>query len=159
VTVLVASLGIALLLHEARHSNKWLARFYQSTLFFPYLFSYVIINYFVFALLNTSNGLVNHLLMSLGMPAINWYASPQYWPVILTLVNLWKNVDLWSIVYLAGIIAINPARSASSVKAPLLALLALLEAPSCDAEWSSSRSVFLIDPSRVPLAFHQWQAQ
>jgi len=108
VTVLVASLGIALLLHEARQSNTWLARFYQSTLFFPYLFSYVIINYFVFALLNTSNGLVNHLLMGLGMPAINWYASPQYWPVILTLVNLWKNAGFWSIVYLAGIIAINP---------------------------------------------------
>ena len=66
VTVLVASLGIALLLHEVRHSNTWLAGFYQSTLFFPYLFSYVIINYFVFALLNTSNGLVNHLLMGLG---------------------------------------------------------------------------------------------
>ena len=108
VTVLVASLGIALLLQEARQSNTWLARFYQSTLFFPYLFSYVIINYFVFALLNTSNGLVNHLLMGLGMPAINWYASPQYWPVILTLVNLWKNAGFWSIVYLAGIIAINP---------------------------------------------------
>ena len=108
VTVLVASLGIALLLHEARQSNKWLARFYQSTLFFPYLFSYVIINYFVFALLNTSNGLVNHLLMGLGMHTINWYASPQYWPVILTLVNLWKNAGFWSIVYLAGIIAINP---------------------------------------------------
>src|SRR6266568_787263 len=65
VTVLVASLGIALLLHEVRHSNTWLAGFYQSTLFFPYLFSYVIINYFVFALLNTSNGLVNHLLIPL----------------------------------------------------------------------------------------------
>ncbi len=60
------------------------------------LFSYVIINYFVFALLNTSNGLVNHLLMGLGMPAINWYASPQYWPVILTLVNLWKNAGFWN---------------------------------------------------------------
>jgi putative aldouronate transport system permease protein len=48
------------------------------------------------------------LLMDLGMPAINWYASPQYWPVILTLVNLWKNAGFWSIVYLAGIIAINP---------------------------------------------------
>jgi len=108
VTVLVVSLGIALLLQEVRNSNTWLAKFYQSTLFFPYLFSYVIINYFVFALLNTSNGLVDHLLMGLGMHTIDWYASPHYWPVILTLVNLWKNGGFWSIVYLAGIIAINP---------------------------------------------------
>jgi len=84
------------------------------------LFSYVIINYFVFALLNTSNGLVNHLLMGLGMPAINWYASPQYWPVILTLVNLWKNAGFWSIVYLAGIIAINPEYYESVVPGRLL---------------------------------------
>ena len=108
VTVLIASLGIALLLHEVRNSHKWLSRFYQSTLFFPYLFSYVIINYFVFALLDTSNGLVNHFLVSLGLHAIDWYSSPQYWPVILTLVNLWKNAGFWSIVYLAGILAINP---------------------------------------------------
>ena len=108
VTVLIASLGIALLLHEVRNSHKWLSKFYQSTLFFPYLFSYVIINYFVFALLDTSNGLVNHFLVSLGLHAIDWYSSPQYWPVILTLVNLWKNAGFWSIVYLTGILAINP---------------------------------------------------
>lgn len=108
VTVLIASLGIALLLHEVRNSHKWLSKFYQSTLFFPYLFSYVIINYFVFALLDTGNGLVNHFLVSLGLHDTDWYASPQYWPVILTLVNLWKNAGFWSIVYLAGILAINP---------------------------------------------------
>jgi putative aldouronate transport system permease protein len=108
VSVLIVSLGIALLLHEVRNTNKWLAKFYQSTLFFPYLFSYVIINYFVFALLNESNGLVDHLLTSLGIHPVDWYSSPQYWPIILTIVNLWKNGGFWSIVYLAGIIAINP---------------------------------------------------
>ena len=30
------------------------------------------------------------------------------WPAILTLVNLWKSAGFWSIVYLAGIISINP---------------------------------------------------
>jgi putative aldouronate transport system permease protein len=108
VTVLVASVSIALLLNQVRDTNKWLAKFYQSTLFFPYLFSYVIINYFVFALLDSQSGLVDHLLVSLGGHAIDWYSSPQYWPVILTLVNLWKNGGFWSIVYLAGIIAISP---------------------------------------------------
>lgn len=111
VTVLVASLGIALLLNQVRGGNrwnKWLAKFYQSTLFFPYLFSYVIINYFVFALLDAQSGLIDHLVINLGGRAVDWYSSPQYWPVILTLVNLWKNAGFWSIVYLAGIIAISP---------------------------------------------------
>src|SRR5258708_6957980 len=104
VSVLVVALGIALLLKEVQGSNRWLTRFYQSTLFFPYLFSYVIINYFVFALLNTSNGLVNHTLMGLGGHAVNWHESPQRRPVILTLVTVWKNAGFWSIVYLAGMI-------------------------------------------------------
>jgi len=108
VSVLVAALAIALLLKEAQGSNRWLARFYQSTLFFPYLFSYVIINYFVFALLDTTNGLVNHTITAVGGQGVSWYQSPQFWPVILTLVTVWKNAGFWSIVYLAGIIAINP---------------------------------------------------
>src|SRR5260370_15376368 len=85
-----------------------MTRFYQSTLFFPYLFSYVIINYFVFALLNTSNGLVNHTLMGLGGHAVNWYESPQDWPVILTLVTVWKNGGFLSIVHPAGVNPVHP---------------------------------------------------
>ncbi len=114
VSVLVAALAIALLLKEAQGSNRWLARFYQSTLFFPYLFSYVIINYFVFALLDTTNGLVNHTIEAVGGQAVSWYQSPQLWPVILTLVTVWKNAGFWSIVYLAGIIAISGGRSGTS---------------------------------------------
>src|SRR5438132_4113661 len=109
VSVLAVALGIALLLKEVQGSNRWLTRFYQSTLFFPYLFSYVIINYFVFALLNTSDGLINHTLASVGAHAVNWYESPQDWPVVLTLVTVWKNGGFWRIVYLAGLIAITPA--------------------------------------------------
>jgi len=108
VSVLVVALAIALLLKEVQGSSRWLSKFYQSTLFFPYLFSYVIINYFVFALLNTSNGFVNHTLEAVGVHPVNWYQSAQSWPVILTLVAVWKNAGFWSIVYLAGIIAINP---------------------------------------------------
>jgi putative aldouronate transport system permease protein len=108
VTTLAASLAIALLLNEIRESSRFLSKFYQSTLFFPYFLSYVVISYFVFGLLNANNGLVDHLLPSLNLPSIDWYSSPQYWPSILTLVNLWKSAGFWSIVYLAGIIAINP---------------------------------------------------
>src|SRR5260370_4187402 len=108
VTVLVASLGIALLLQEARQSTTWLARFYQSTLFFPYLFSYLIINYFVFALLNTTNALVNHLLMGLGMLTINCYPSPQYWPVFLTPAPLCKTPGFSTTFSLPANIPLTP---------------------------------------------------
>lgn len=108
VTTLVASIGLALLLNEVRESSKYFSKFYQSTFLFPYFLSWVIVGYFAFALLNTDNGLIDKSLAHFGLPSIDWYASPQYWPVILVLVNLWKNAGFWSIIYLAGIIAINP---------------------------------------------------
>jgi putative aldouronate transport system permease protein len=108
VTILIVALAIAVSLHEIRDSVPWLGRLYQSVLFFPYFISYVLVGYFIFALLNADNGMVNHVASSLHAPQVNWYASPQYWPVILTIVNLWKNVGFWSIVYFAGILGINP---------------------------------------------------
>ena len=108
VTILIVSLAIAVSLHEIRDSVPWLGKLYQSVLFFPYFISYVLVGYFIFALLNADNGLVNHAVSSLHVHPVNWYSSPQYWPAILTIVNLWKNVGFWSIVYFAGILGINP---------------------------------------------------
>ena len=107
-TTLVGSVGAALLLSEIRERRPGLANLYQSIMFFPYFLSYVLISYFVFALLSSDNGLVNHQLANLHLTQIDWYSAPQFWPIILTIVNLWKNVGFWAIVYLAGIIAINP---------------------------------------------------
>jgi putative aldouronate transport system permease protein len=77
-------------------------------MFFPYFISYVIVSAFVFGFLSTDDGLVNRLLVSWGMEKVQWYSTPEYWRVILTLVHLWKSVGFWSIVYFAGILAISP---------------------------------------------------
>ncbi len=77
-------------------------RFYQSTLFVPYVLSYVLISYFVFALLSSDSGLIDKVLTSIGLPSVDWYTSPEPWRVILTLVNIWKNAGFWSIVYWQG---------------------------------------------------------
>lgn len=105
---LAASLSVALLLNEIRDRSRILSKLYQSVIFFPYFISYVIVNYFIFALLNADSGLVDHILINLHFSAIDWYSSPQYWRVILTVVQVWKNIGFWVIIYLAGIIAINP---------------------------------------------------
>ena len=108
VTTLIGSLFVAVLLSEIRERHRRLANFYQSVLFFPYFLSYVIIGYMVFGVLNGDNGALNHFLSIFGIAPINWYAAPQWWPLILTIVNLWKHIGFWAIVYLAGILAINP---------------------------------------------------
>lgn len=102
---LIASVAIAIMLNEIR--KKAFLKFYQSALFFPYFLSWVIVSYFVFALLSGDNGLVNKVLGNLGLTEPSWYSTPHFWPIILTLVYLWKNVGYLSIIYVAGLIGIN----------------------------------------------------
>lgn len=110
VTGTVGALGLALLLNEVSGKGRLssaLTRFYQSALFFPFFVSYVIVGYFGYALLNLESGTLNTLLKSLGLPPVNWYASPQYWPIILVLVNLWKNVGFGTVIYLSGMLSVD----------------------------------------------------
>ena len=91
-------------------ASKQLKRLYQSAILLPFLMSYVIVSYIVFALLSNENGLLNKtLLPAVGMEPINWYASPQYWPVILVLVNFWKGIGYSCLIYIASINGIDPA--------------------------------------------------
>jgi putative aldouronate transport system permease protein len=102
----IAALTLAVLLNEVR--SRFVARIYQTLYFIPFFISWVVAGYLSFALLNTDEGMLNHLLTDLGFEAVRWYGSPQYWPPILVLVNIWKNIGFYTILYLAGIIAINP---------------------------------------------------
>lgn len=101
-----ASLTIALLLNEVYTS--WASKYYQTLLFFPHFISWVIVSYFVFGFLNGDTGLVNQWLAKLGLEPAAWYREAGYWPGVLTLTNLWNGVGFGSIVYLAGILGIDP---------------------------------------------------
>ncbi|HZQ06495.1 MAG TPA: ABC transporter permease subunit [Anaerolineae bacterium] len=103
---LVGSLTMAVLLQEIYH--RYIAKVYQSILFFPHFISWVIVGYFAFAFLNSDTGWVNNALASVGLPGINWYGEAGYWPAILTIISLWKGLGYFTIIYLAGILAINP---------------------------------------------------
>ena len=106
VTTLVVSITVAILAHSIK--NHFLTKYYQSALFLPFFISYIIVAIFVQALLGNDTGMVNRLLQHFGRPGIDWYSSPQYWPAILTLVNLWKSIGFWSLIYFAGLLGINP---------------------------------------------------
>lgn len=100
------AIGLAILLNEVR--NRLASRFYQSLILLPYLISMVIVGYLVLSMLNVENGFVNkHILPMFGMHPISWYSESKYWPYILTIVNLWKNIGYFCIIYLASIIGID----------------------------------------------------
>ena len=102
----VLSVLLALLFNEVK--NRALSKFYQSTMLLPHFISMVVVAYLVFGFLNPDLGFINKsVLEPMGREAISWYMSPQYWPYILTIVNIWKSVGFGAIIYLATIVGID----------------------------------------------------
>ena len=102
----VCSLLMSLLMNEIYQT--YFAKVYQSILFFPHFVSWVLVGFFTFAFLNSDTGYVNAILKSLGQNPVNWYAEPQYWYAILVFVSVWKGLGYFTIIYLAGMLNINP---------------------------------------------------
>ena len=98
---LVIAVAFAIILNEI--SQKFVAKTYQTLMFFPYFLSWVVASYFVLAFLDPTRGLITHQMTNAGKKAIDWYNSPQYWPFILTICNLWKNIGYSTILYLAAV--------------------------------------------------------
>lgn len=102
----VLAIAIAILLNEIR--SRLASRLYQSILLIPYLMSWVVVGYLVFAFLSSDTGYLNKaLLRPLGLQEVSWYMEKKYWPFILILVNQWKNIGFTMVVYLASIVGIN----------------------------------------------------
>ena len=99
--------GIILALFICDIRNEKLKKFYQSTILLPFLISIVVVSYIVFAFLSHENGMFNAILSSMGKEEIMWYASPKYWPFILTFVNCWKGVGYGTLIYIACINGID----------------------------------------------------
>ena len=84
------------------------ARLFQSALILPYLLSWVIISYIVFAFLSSDTGYINKAVLEpAGKGFVNWYGEPFYWIFILIFVFLWKSTGYQSIVYMANIAGID----------------------------------------------------
>ena len=102
----VLAIASAILLNEI--TNRFRARFYQSVILLPYLMSWVVVSYLVFAVLSADTGMFNNsILIPLGIAPVNWYSESKYWPFILTFVNHWKNNGYTMIVYFASIVGIS----------------------------------------------------
>ena len=92
------AIAVAVLLNEIR--LKKAQQVYQTIVLVPFLISIVIVSYLVNAFLATDTGFVNNsILRAIGKNPISWYTSPQYWPFILILVQVWKVFGYNSILY------------------------------------------------------------
>jgi len=86
-----------------------LSKFFQTTMLLPYFLSWVVVSYFLFALINQQYGVLNNTMTNLGLISqpIQWYNEPKYWPYIMTIANIWKNTGYGSIIYISAIAGLD----------------------------------------------------
>lgn len=102
----VLSVLFSIMLNEMVSSK--LRKFAQAGMLLPYFISWIVVSVFAFALLNFDYGSINMLLRQLGMEPVDFYNKPGLWPIIMTIVYVWKNVGYNSVLYTATLAGIAP---------------------------------------------------
>ena len=95
-----APIILALLLNELR--NEKVKRVVQSITYLPHFISTVVVCGMVVNLL-ASDGLVNHIMVALGMDRIQFMMKPEYFRTIFIGSGIWQNIGWNSIIYIAAI--------------------------------------------------------
>ncbi|MCR5754214.1 MAG: ABC transporter permease subunit [Acetatifactor sp.] len=101
----ICNVALAIALNECR--NKYFAKFSQTIMIMPTFISYIAIAFIVKAILQNNTGMINSILRSVGHSEISFYMQPKYWPVIFTIINVWKGTGYGSILYLSALAGID----------------------------------------------------
>lgn len=106
ITGVIAEIALAIAIHELKFKRvgKWL----HSAMILPTFISAIALQYIVNAFLSNKTGMLNHFLVAMGGKSINFYLKAEYWPTILTIVNLWCCAGYGSILYLSALSGIDP---------------------------------------------------
>ena len=86
---------------------KWFKKTTQTLMFMPYFVSFVILKVLIYNIFEYQYGLINNIVTSAGGDRIDFYNTPSYWPLLITLFYLWKNIGYGMVVYLATIMGID----------------------------------------------------
>jgi putative aldouronate transport system permease protein len=98
------SVMFAIMLNEVLSTR--LVKVYQTIFFFPYFFSWIIVAFMTYSFIGPY-GTVTSLITKLGFPAFDFYSTTWVWPILLTLINIWKGIGYVSIIFYAGIMGIS----------------------------------------------------
>jgi putative aldouronate transport system permease protein len=101
----ILTIGLALLVSELY--NKFLAKIYQTLMFFPHFLSWVVITALAWGFLSHDMGIVNGVLVNIGAERHRFYMERHFWPPFLIFMSQWKSVGYGMIVYLATITALD----------------------------------------------------
>lgn len=105
--ILGVIIPVAFAIMMSELSRKFVAKTYQTLMFFPYFLSWVVVSYFLNAFIDAQYGLIPMAQRAAGETAVSWYTTPGPWPYIIVFANLWKNVGYSTVLYLAAITGID----------------------------------------------------
>ncbi|CAN7255507.1 sugar ABC transporter permease [Paenibacillus sp. LjRoot153] len=97
---------LALLLNEVRHVKY--KRVIQTLAYLPHFLSWIIVAGILVNILSPTTGVVNEILVFLGMEPVFFMASPQWFRTIIVASDIWKDVGWGAIIYLAALAGIDP---------------------------------------------------
>jgi putative aldouronate transport system permease protein len=105
----VTAIVLALLINEIK--NSFFKRTVQTISYLPHFLSWVIVTGIVAMSLSTESGIVNIILMKLGIvhTPINFLSEGKYFWGVVGATNVWKELGWNTIIYLGAMTAIDPA--------------------------------------------------
>lgn len=115
---------------------KKTGRMFQSFMILPTFISYIAVSFVVYAFLKNDTGILNRLIVSMGGESIRFYQNDSKWPIILLVVNMWKNIGYSSVLYLSVLTGIDPN---------------LYEAASIDGASARQKMWYITLPMLVPM--------
>lgn len=104
-TGMIAAVALGIILYELK--SRMATKLYQTVLITPYFISWVIVGYMVYGFLNAEHGILNRILINMGLGRVNLYADPAPWPNILNGVSIWKSIGIDSVLYYAALMGID----------------------------------------------------
>lgn len=131
---IICSVIFALLMYEVKKTSH--VKIYQTVSIMPNFLSWVAVSYILYSFLDPTKGILNQIIVGLGGEPVSWYSVPNYWIVILLLVNLWHSVGINSIMYYAALMGIDEE---------------LFEAAELDGASKFQRSIYISIPQIVPV--------
>ena len=96
-------LAVALILAEVLNQGLRAKAFYRAVFFLPVVISGVVVTILWKQLYATETGVLNSLLMSMGLNRVEWLTDPLIAMPAIAIMATWKNVGLYIILLLAGL--------------------------------------------------------
>jgi len=101
----VCQIALAVLLRELTYRK--FVRVSQTMMFMPYFVSMVVVGSIAYNLFNFNYGVMNNVITTLGFERFDFYKTPEVWPFIIVIVEVWKGLGYGTVIYLAAIMGID----------------------------------------------------